>query len=150
MRCDEKPGVDRNYVNEKEFAKLLESGELGCIKHVDGNRYGIPKKFDNNLNIIDLDPNGLKNLKEEFSAKIISIALYQPPEVCKDRMKNRGDSEENIQSRLDYDSKRFADIDKVKNLVTDDLLDIVCCPKDENVQTTANAIWKMLNIHLSE
>lgn len=150
MRNSEEHGKDRNFVSKKEFDRMKANGALACIKDDGKNQYGIPKKLDGEVNIIDLDPDGLEKLKDEFSSKIISIALYQSPEVCDRRMKNRGDSEEDIKRRLDYNSKRFADINKVKNLLTEDLLDIVCCPKNENIQTTANAIWKVLNIYLAE
>jgi len=148
MRPGEESGVDRKFVDEEEFAMLKESGQLGCIKHVDGNRYGIPKEIENSFNITDLDPNGLKKLKNEISANIIPIVLYQPPEVCKERMKNRGDSEENIQSRLDYDSKRFDDIKKIINLVEEDLVQTVCCPRGVTVKATADAIWDVLREHI--
>lgn len=148
MRRGEESGIDRNFVDEKEFARMKESGELGCIKHVDNNRYGIPKKIENGLYIMDLDPDWLKKLKNEISANIIPIVLYQPPEVCKERMKNRGDSEENIQSRLDYDSKRFDDIKKIINLVEEDLVHAVCCPRGVTVKATADAIWNVLKEYI--
>ena len=148
MRPGEESGVDRKFVDEEEFAMLKESGQLGCIKHVDGNRYGIPKEIENSFNITDLDPNGLEKLRNEISANIIPIVLYQPPEVCKERMEKRGDSEENIQSRLDYDSERFDDIKKIINFVEEDLVHTICCPKDATVKATADAIWNILNAHL--
>jgi len=150
---EKRPGEtdnDRKFVSDDDFDRLFNDGKLACIKRHSENRYAIPKEIDNNFNIMDLDPDGLKKLKNEISANIIPIVLYQPPEVCKERMKNRGDSEENIQSRLDYDSKRFDDIKKIINLVEEDLVQTVCCPRGVTVKATADAIWKMLNIHLSE
>lgn len=144
MRPGEESGVDRKFVDEEEFARLKESGQLCCIKHVDGNRYGIPKEIENSFNITDLDPNGLKKLRNEISANIIPIVLYQPPEVCKERMEKRGDSEENIQSRLDYDSKRFAGIDTIKGRISEGSVHTVCFPRQVTVKATANAIWDVL------
>ena len=148
---EKRPGEtnnDRKFVSDVYFDRLFKKGKLACIKIHGKNRYAIPKDINNNFNIMDLDPDGLKKLRNEISANIVPIVLYQPPEVCKERMKNRGDSEENIQSRLDYDSKRFDDIKKIINLVEEDLVQTVCCPRGVTVKATADAIWDVLREHI--
>lgn len=76
-------------------------------EEVHGDLYGTPKSplqqalAQGKVVLMDLDVKGGKRLKELYPQETVLIFVYPPSEeVLKERLRNRGDSEEEIQRRL--------------------------------------------------
>lgn len=100
-------GVTYYYVTEKEFEKIPKVEEVQYGKHY----YGISKeeidlklKSSDRLFVI-CDVHGMEQVKSHYPDEVTVIYLYTTIEEMVKRMKNRGDSDENIQLRIEYAEK---------------------------------------------
>jgi guanylate kinase len=105
MRDGEKDGVTYYYVDLEEFGNMYNAGAFAEAVSYGGNLYGISKlEIDRVLRdykhvYIIVDFNGYKQVKEAYP-EAIGIFLHASKDDCKTNMRNRGDSEENIEVRL--------------------------------------------------
>jgi guanylate kinase len=104
-RAGDKNGVDYHFISENEFKILVKNDEFIEWAKVFNNFYGTSKNsLQNSLKkssvIVEIDWQGAKQLKEIFSTAI-SIFI-KPPSIAEleNRLKNRGDCEELIKSRM--------------------------------------------------
>ena len=97
------------FKSEAEFAKLIEEKALVEHEVMYGNHYGILKEpldrvviDKKNDYIRDIDVKGNLSVRRYLDGKceVISIFIDAPDEVLKERLKQRGDSEEQIEMRL--------------------------------------------------
>lgn len=73
-----------------------------------GNHYCATKEQIDNADLYVVDMPGLKQLKELYSGKeVVSIYIDVPMEVCLERMRRRGDSEDKCWERLRHDETAF-------------------------------------------
>lgn len=95
------------FVTPEEFDKL----ENLCAYTVfDGHRYGVPAEMVEVSDIYVIDPAGVAYMKEHCSGKkgVKVIGLFAAEEVCKRRMRTRGDSKEAVSERVEHDRIAFA------------------------------------------
>lgn len=95
------------FVTPEEFDKLK---NLCAYTVFDGHRYGVPAEMVEVSDIYVIDPAGVAYMKEHYSGKkgVKVIGLFAAEEVCKRRMRARGDSKEAINERLAHDRTAFA------------------------------------------
>jgi guanylate kinase len=92
------------FVSSEEFSKL---GEVLAYTKFAGNEYGVTADKLNEGDIYIVDVDGVHYLKKHFSGKPIKVlGLFCSPQILEERMRKRGDTEEDIKKRLDND--RFA------------------------------------------
>lgn len=98
-----------NYLTKEEFEKGIKDGIFIEHELVHENYYGTLKSAFNkviedkdNDYMRDIDVKGTVNLKKYLQGKVkmVSIFLDAPDEILKDRLKKRGESEEQILKRL--------------------------------------------------
>lgn len=93
--------------------------------YFDGSYYCATKEQIENSDIYIVDPPGFKQLKELYkgSKKIVSIYISVPMDIRLDRMRRRGDSEDECWQRLRNDDNIFrgckGDCDYVTNGISE-------------------------------
>jgi len=106
-RLGEKDGKDYYFLTKEEFKKRIKEEAFLEYAVVHGNYYGTPKKevfelLEKGIDLIlVIDVQGMRQVKENFK-DVITIFILPPSieEIVK-RMKERGDSEEEIRKRLE-------------------------------------------------
>ncbi len=96
------------YMSEEEFKKGIQEGKFFEYELVHGNYYGTilsqlerAKEAKDIFYIRDIDVKGAVNLKKFFGdSQLFTIFLDAPDDVLRKRLKERGDSEEDIEKRL--------------------------------------------------
>jgi len=118
-REGEVEGETYYYVSREEFEKIEKIEEvkyqnnLYCI-----SKKEIENKFEANDKLFVIcDVNGMEQVKNSYPKHVVVIYLYTSLEEMEKRMRVRGDSEENVQGRLDYakvtnelENGKYADI----------------------------------------
>lgn len=97
------------YTSQEEFLQMVDEGKFVEHEEVHGNYYGVLKKpldrvvKDKEYDYIrDIDVKGNLSIRKYLKGKcrVLSIFLDAPDEVLIDRLRKRGDSEEQIKIRL--------------------------------------------------
>ena len=101
--------TDHTYISEDEFDKLT---DIVAFTNFNGYRYCATKDQVDAADIYVIDPYGLEQLKKNYSGqkKIVSIYVDVPMDICLDRMRTRGDSEDKCWERLRHDDETFRGI----------------------------------------
>ncbi|MGZ5318114.1 MAG: guanylate kinase [Actinomycetota bacterium] len=128
-RSGEVPGFDYVFVDDAEFSRMVEAGELLEWAEVFGNRYGTPRAYaDAELDaghdvILEIDVQGAQQVRDQAPDAL--LILLEPPtlEELASRLRGRGtESEERIATRLekaDWELAQRGSFDHV--VVNDDL-----------------------------
>jgi len=111
-RKGEKDKVDYFFLTKEEFENRIKEGRFLEYAKVHDNYYGTPKdEVEKLLNqgkdlILVIDVQGMKQIKEKMD--IVSIFIL-PPSIDEliNRMKKRGESEEEIKKRLETAKKEI-------------------------------------------
>ncbi|MFZ0391898.1 MAG: guanylate kinase [Calditrichia bacterium] len=126
-RPREKEGTDYFFVNQSDFLRLVEKGDLLEYEQVHGNYYGTLKsKVEEILSaghtvLFDIDVNGALHIKESFPQAI--LIFIRPPSVdeLERRLKGRK-SEDEVQIRkrlqrlpLEYEKSGAFDYDIINS-----------------------------------
>lgn len=145
-RALEKGGVDYFFIATEEFEKRIENNEFLEYARVFDNYYGTPVEFvkkhlasERNV-IFDIDWQGMRKIKSSVSSSIftpvpnVATIFLIPPsiEALRDRLRNRGDSEEQIEKRVagfQDDAEKADEYDFV--VINDDLND--ACRQIESI-----------------
>ena len=131
------------YMSSEEFIQKEKQGYFFETQEVHGFMYGIIKKYideaikkPENDYIRDIDVYGTQRVKAYMKGKgeCVSIFLDAPNEVLRDRLKNRGETDDRIEVRLsrtklERENKKFYDY-SIENI---------------DIQTSLNAINKILD-----
>lgn len=112
-RKNEIDGVDYVFLKKEEFENLISQNAFLEYALVHGNYYGTPKKevfqlLEEGFDVIlVIDVQGMKQIKQIYPAVITVFIL--PPSIDEliNRMRLRGESEEEIQKRLDTAKKEI-------------------------------------------
>ena len=112
-RVNEINGVSYNFVTIDEFEELMDNDEFIETVCYNGNYYGTRKSDMDDDKVVILEPNGLKSFTNEMKNKVISIFLNVSEKTRIDRMKKRGDKEEDIKKRIVNDKITFANVESV-------------------------------------
>ncbi len=107
-RPGETPGADYVFVDDTEFSRMVEAGELLEWAEVFGNRYGTPRAYvDAQLDaghdvVLEIDVQGAQQVRSQAPDAL--LILLEPPtrDDLASRLRGRGtESEERIAARLD-------------------------------------------------
>lgn len=106
------------FVSKEEFDAL--SNKVAYTEF-DGYEYCATKEQVDKADIYIIDPSGVEKLKELYQTdrEIAIVYLDTREEICKNRMKARGDSDEQIAQRLENDKSIF----KIENVNPDAVID---------------------------
>ena len=94
------------FVTEEEFDRL---GEMVAYTEYNGYRYGVTEDIVNSHDLYVIDPYGIQHLRQHYHGpkKFVVIELRAEEKELVKRMKERGDSEENIRTRLQNDAEKL-------------------------------------------
>lgn len=109
-RTGEIDGISYNFVSKEKFLEMKANDEFIETTLYNENYYGTCKNDIAYDKIVILEPNGFKAFKEKMPDKIVSFFLNTPEEVRENRMRARGDKEENISKRITNDRTSFNNI----------------------------------------
>lgn len=113
-RDGEKNGVSYYFMSEEEFDKLDKIEEVTYA----GNKYCTSyteietKSKQSDILFAIVTYEGYLSLHQAFPGKVISVYIKATKEQCIERMKERGDKEENIQNRIN----NFDRMDEFSNM----------------------------------
>lgn len=132
-RVNEIDGFDYQFVNEEEFDRLIEAKYFAETAIYNGFRYGTPLNQLRDDKLIILEPRGLASFTKLRVCTIVAIYLQTNESVRYERMRYRGDTKEQAESRLASDRERFdlthiANVDMVidtTNMSASDIADMI-------------------------
>ncbi len=128
-REDEIDGKDYYFVSNEEFDKMIENDELLEWAYVHGYRYGTPKKSimklidENKIPIMTIDVAGAMNIKKIFPNCVLIFILPPSVDDMIERLKKRGEDENNIHKRINTALKEIEYAEKFDYLVINDILE---------------------------
>lgn len=104
-RPGERDGRDYLFVSEEEFERRVEAGELAEHAQVYGRLYGVPRAelrraLDGHDAIVRVDVQGAATLRERLPGALFVYVEPDSPERLAERMRSRGEAEEEIARRL--------------------------------------------------
>lgn len=110
------------HIDEDDYGKLPDK----VVEFIyNQHKYAITESEVQKSNIFDLAPSGFRNLKENYHGDKKIIIIYVWIDECEriKRMKERGESEENIYSRLQYEKIEYEHVKKAADytIKNDDL-----------------------------
>lgn len=114
-RPNEIGGVDYNFCTPEEFKKLDDLGffaETTSYVMAGGNKasYGTAIEDIADDKVLVLNPEGYRHLNKLNSISIISFLIDTPEDILVERLRKRGDSEEEMKRRLEADDRDFSGI----------------------------------------
>lgn len=122
MRTSEIPDVSYHFVTNEEFQEMSDKGLFAECTYYDtvhgrwyyGSQY--TDLEDNDNKVIILNPDGVMNfLKTMDMSKWFIVYLYCSKETTMDRLKKRGDNEQEIERRLAADKIKFRNIERISD-----------------------------------
>ena len=121
-RDGEKDGVDYFFVPEAIFLQMKSRYSFVETTFYNGHYYGCSKDQVADDKCVVVDPNGLKSFKALKSKRVISFLLRADEETRIERMRKRGDKEEDITKRIENDKTTFdpANIPQVDFIIDTD------------------------------
>lgn len=137
-RSGEVNGKDYFFVSEKFMKELIKRDFMVEYAVYNGYYYALSKESLKESNIIVIEPQGLKSLKEK-NIKICSFYVKVSEENRKQRMLKRGDSLESIENRLANDREAFKDVEKEVDYII---------PENLNKEETVNFILSSTLKHI--
>ena len=117
MRDNEVQDVDYHFISDEEFNKMVKNNEFTEYKRYDSAHgvwsYGSVITFEQELSddcyVIILTPQGLRDLSKKMS-RYIAFYLNVNLKSQLERLKKRGDEEQQIIKRLINDAKDFENV----------------------------------------
>lgn len=105
------------FITTKEFDKIRD--DLVAYTMFNNNEYGATNKQVNDSDLYILDKKGILYFNEHYNNykpfKIIYIDATETQ--CRDRMKKRGDSKEDIEKRIQNDRIEFDGIEELADII---------------------------------
>ncbi len=123
MRPGEVDGKDYWFVSREKFIRERDKGSFFEWAEVYGNFYGSHKQeftriHTNGFNkIMTIDVQGAETLKRE-NPEVITIFIDAPPEEMRERIRERGTSEQDLVSRIEAVNQERAYKDKADYVVS--------------------------------
>ncbi len=128
-RKGEKNGVDYFFLTKEQFEEMIKNDELLEYAIIHGNYYGTPKKLvleeieKGNDVLLIIDVQGMRHIKKKFE-NLTTVFLIPPSfEELVNRMKKRGDSEEEIKRRLETAKKELPAWREYDYIVINDIIE---------------------------
>ena len=119
-RPEEKEGIDYKFITNEVFAFMTQIGSF--YEHVihNGFGYGTGLKEWESSDIFIMETDGIKHIDPKSRHKTFIIYLNPPVKIRKERMKNeRGWTDEEIDTRIKVDRKKFKDFKDYDIMITD-------------------------------
>ena len=115
MRKGEENGIDYWFFSERQFKTLEKEGiflETTSYEVANGKTwyYGTPILGLDKDKVVIMNPDGVKEIVKHGEYSPLIFYLDVDEETIKERLKARGDNEDEAQRRLEADNKDFADI----------------------------------------
>ncbi len=133
-RFNEKNGVNYFFVDDQEFNRLRESGELLEYARVIDRFYGTPRKFvcdslrDGKAVILEIDVQGAKKIKKALDAKVPLLSIFVLPpsiKVLRERLEGRKtETPEQIQLRIEVAQEEIKEAGSYDVTVVNQNLDL--------------------------
>jgi guanylate kinase len=127
MRSTEQQGREHLFVSETEFRRMKDNGELLEWQVVHEHLYGTPRATvqqaiaDGHDLIADIEVLGATYLKSAYPDNLILIFIRPTsPEVLIERMRERGDTENQIRLRMERVPMEMAYAPQCDYLITND------------------------------
>jgi len=151
-RSNEINGNDYNFISEKKFLEMKNSGDFLESAKVHGFWYGTSKSYiisvlkENHI-IMDIDVQGAKQIINSDVDYITVFILPPSREVWLQRLKGRGtDSDKAIQIRLETAEKEIQKIRDFQYLVINDDIDKAVNDIKTIIKAEENRIERYINI----
>ena len=127
-RVNEINGLDYNFLTEDTFIKMRNNNEFIETTFYNNNYYGTEKKLIDDMTVLIVESNGLIAFKLSQYKNIYSYFLNADEIERTERMRKRGDSEEEIHKRIYHDRFKF---DTSLNKYIDKFIDEINKTTDE-------------------
>lgn len=123
------------FLSKQEFDALEQSTPLLLPTTFAGYRYAQTRAILDHNDILVLDPKGVQDIRMEYRERpVLVVGVTAPRDVLVERMRKRGDSEEDIKRRIEHDEAVFCDLNNICDMVMD----------DRNIEDTVSIIFSML------
>ena len=112
-------GHDYHFISLKEFEEMESNDGFYEKVYYNGNKYGTGRHEWDTRDVFIMEPDGVDCILEEDRNSCFIIFIEPSTDIRIERMKNeRKWSDEQIQSRLTFDNKRFSTFDKYDIKIT--------------------------------
>lgn len=134
-RTGEVEGIDYFFISKDTFSSLVSLKLFAEWVEYNGNSYGIAKSDCTVDRVAVVEPSGLQQLQSIEGLNICSFYINTPKQIRYERMKYRGDYEENVRNRIDLDEEVFKGIEAKVDFIVDN---------SGSLETTANIIESLI------
>ena len=149
MRENEVQDVDYHFISDEQFNKMVENNEFTEYKRYNtahgvwsyGSVVTSEQELSDDCYVIILTPQGLRDLSKKMS-QYIAFYLNISFESQLERLKKRGDEEQQIIKRLKNDAKDF------ENVL--DIVDYSFCTDISLPQEVANAVSNFISASITD
>lgn len=149
MRENEVQDVDYHFISDEQFNRMVENNEFTEYKRYNtahgvwsyGSVITSEQEQSDDCYVIILTPQGLRDLSKKMS-RYIAFYLNVSFESQLERLKKRGDEEQQIIKRLINDAKDF------ENVL--DIVDYSFCTDISSPQRVANAISNFISVSITD
>lgn len=154
-REGEMDGVNYNFVDQTEFQRMIEAGELLEYAEYVGNYYGtslklVMEKLNQGVDVLlDIEVQGAANVKKKMPEAVLIFIL--PPsfeELSKRLHARRTDSEQKIASRLEQARREYREVYKYDYIVMNE--QVVRAASEVEAILTAERCRMEKRIYLAE
>jgi guanylate kinase len=114
-RASEIDGFDYQFVTSEQFDKMASEKYFAETATYNGHSYGTPLNQLRDDKLIILEPRGLASFLNLHVCTLVAIFLQTSESVRYERMRYRGDTREQAESRILSDRERF-DLAKISGL----------------------------------
>jgi guanylate kinase len=138
MREGEVDGQDYFFLQKEEFEDRIQKDWFVEYTLYNDNYYGIPKHQIKDNSIAIVEPDGVVALKKQEDLNLTIIYLQSLTSVRKERMRKRGDTEEQIVQRIELDDLRFKSVKEDTNCIVDN--------DGNSIEEIADFVFNLYNI----
>ena len=122
-------GRDYHFVNKNEFIGLLHKDIIMEWTEYNGSFYGAPHPIGSMNNVVIMEPEGYRTIKERYGKQVIGVYVEVPTDLVGARSEEMvgrqgKELETGIEERRITDNIRFKGIEKEVELVVDGTKDI--------------------------
>lgn len=123
-RVGEVDGVDYNFISKEQFKRLIDLDALMEYTEYANNFYGAPKPIGTYNNIIVVESDGYKKIKELYGDQVTGVYIDTPINISESRALSRDGKNTDRKERNKADDEKFKDIKDIVDIVVDGTLDI--------------------------
>ena len=95
------------FITEDEYHRYKKENNIVAYTYYNGNHYFATEQQLKDSDVYIIDVEGIKYLKEHSNIPFIVFYIKVPKSERIKRMRQRGDSEEQIEARIKFDEKSF-------------------------------------------